>query len=83
MNNFNNNQQAIVHESNIANQQPRNEQQFMIDLVFKPIEPGLKLRPEETQLLLAYLGEILKEIEEEQLIVGEQNQVNTVNADNF
>ena len=41
------------------------EQQLLIDLVFKPIEPGLKLRPEETQLLLAYLGEILKEIEDE------------------
>ncbi len=42
------------------------EQQFLIDLVFKPKEPGLKLRPEETQLLLAYIGEILKEIEEEE-----------------
>jgi hypothetical protein len=46
--------------------EPMDEQQFLIDLVFKPIELGLKLRPEETQLLLAYIGEILKEIEEEE-----------------
>ena len=43
------------------------EQQFLIDLIFKPIEPGLKLRSEETQLLLAYIGEILKEIEAEEV----------------
>lgn len=41
-----------------------NGQQFLIDLIFKPNEPGLKLRPAETQLLLAYIGEILKEVEE-------------------
>jgi hypothetical protein len=34
---------------------------------FKPIEPGLKLRPEETQLFLAYIGEILKELEDEEI----------------
>ena len=43
-----------------------NEQQFLIDLVFKPVEPGIKLRPEEIQLLLAYMGEILKELEDEE-----------------
>jgi hypothetical protein len=47
---------------------PMDERQFLIDLVFKPIEPNLKLRPEETQLLLSYIGEILKEIEEEKAI---------------
>ena len=41
------------------------EQQFIIDLIFKPIEPGLKLHPDEVQLLLAHLGEILKELEDE------------------
>jgi hypothetical protein len=52
---------------------PMDEQQFLIDLVFKPKEPGLKLRIEETQLLLAYIGEILKEIEaEENKIIAEQ-----------
>lgn len=45
---------------------PMDEQQFLIDVIFKPIEPGLRLRPEETQLLLAYIGEILKEIEGEE-----------------
>ncbi len=48
------------------------EPKMIIDLVFKPIEPGLKLRLEETQLLLAYMGEILKEIEEEQRVIEEE-----------
>lgn len=42
------------------------EEQFLIDLIFKPNEPGLRLRPAETQLLLAYISEILQEIEEEE-----------------
>jgi hypothetical protein len=46
--------------------EPMDEQKFLIDLVFKPIEPGLKLRPEETQLILSYIGEILKELEAEE-----------------
>ncbi len=50
-----------------------NEERFLIDLIFKPNEPGLILRPEEIQLLLAYIGEILREIaEEEKLIETEQ-----------
>ena len=49
-----------------------NEQKFLIDLIFKPDEPGLKLRPEETQLLLAYFSEILKEIEEEEKVINEE-----------
>lgn len=40
-----------------------NEERFLIDLIFKSNEPGLILRPEESQLLLAYIGEVLKEIE--------------------
>ncbi len=47
------------------NESPQNEQEFLINLIFKPEEPGLRLRPTETQLLLAYIGEILKEVEEE------------------
>jgi hypothetical protein len=46
--------------------EPMKEQSLLIDLVFKPVEPGLKLRSEETQLLLAHMSEILKEIEEEE-----------------
>jgi hypothetical protein len=49
-----------------TNQQATAEQQFLVDLIFKPNENGLKLRTEETQLLLAYIGEILKEVEEEE-----------------
>jgi hypothetical protein len=48
------------------------EQQFLIDLIFKPKEPGLKLRLAETQLLLAYIGEILKEVEEEEKLIVER-----------
>jgi hypothetical protein len=47
------------------------EGQFLIELVFKPLEPNLKLRPAESQLLLAYIGEILKEIEEEERKVAQ------------
>ena len=56
------------------------EQGFLLNIIFKPNETGLRLRPEETQLLLAYIGEILKEIEiEEKLIIQEQQAVNEVN----
>lgn len=41
-------------------------QNILIELAFKPLVPNLKLRPQESQLLLAYIGEILKEIEEEE-----------------
>jgi len=52
---------------------PMDEAQFLINLIFKPEVPRLRLRPEETQLLLAYFGEILKEVEvEEQRIIEEQ-----------
>ncbi len=54
--------------------QSMNEQQFLIDLIFKPSEPGLRLRPAETQLLLAYMGEILKEIEEEEKVIIEEEK---------
>ena len=55
---------------------PANEQQFLIDLVFKPIEPGLKLRQAEMQLLLAYIGEILKEIEiEESRVIEDKKNI--------
>ncbi len=57
---------AATHKGGNMDQQVLNEEQFLIDLIFKPKEPGLKLRIEETQLLLAYISEILKEIEEEE-----------------
>jgi hypothetical protein len=34
-------------------------------LAFRPNVPGLGLRPTETQMLLSYIGAILKEIEDE------------------
>ena len=53
--------------------EPELNPEFLIDLIFKPNESGLKLRPAETQLLLAYIGEILQEIEaEEKLIIEEE-----------
>jgi hypothetical protein len=52
------------------------EQQFLIDVIFKPIEPGIRLRPEETQLLLAYMGEILKGIENEETLLVEAKSAN-------
>ena len=55
------------------NKSPRPEQRFLVDLIFKTEEPGMRLRPAETQLLLAYIGEILKEVEsEEQRIIAEE-----------
>lgn len=55
------------------NESPQNEQEFLINLIFKPEEPELRLRPAETQLLLAYIGEILKEVEiEERRILEEE-----------
>ena len=50
----------------------QNEKQFMIDLVFKPDGTGLKFRPEETQLLLAHISEILKAVEEEEKLIMEE-----------
>jgi hypothetical protein len=45
-----------------------NADNFLINLVFKP-NGGLKLRPAESQLLLAYIGEILKEVEDEEKVI--------------
>ena len=63
---------ATTDKGGNMDQQLLNEQQFLIDLIFKPKEPGLKLRIEETQLLLAYIGEILKEIEEEEKLINQE-----------
>ena len=49
-----------------------NEQQFLIDLIFKPNGTGLKLRPAETQLLLAHIGEILQQLEADENSTKEQ-----------
>lgn len=65
---------ATIKQGENMSQSTINEERFLIDLIFKPNEPGLILRPEETQLLLAYIGEILREIaEEEKLIEQEQS----------
>ena len=66
---------AISEKGISMNHQPINEQQFLVDLIFKPVESGLKLRPEETQLLLSYLGEILKEIQDEENLIAEVQNV--------
>jgi hypothetical protein len=54
---------AATHNGGNMNNQAAPEQKFIIDLIFKPVEPGFKIRPEEAQLLLAHLGEILREFE--------------------
>jgi len=41
------------------------ESEFLYKLIFKPAEPGLRLSLQETQILLAYYGEMLKEIQVE------------------
>jgi len=57
---------AATHNGGTMDNPIKNEQQFIIDLIFKPIEPGFRIGPEEAQLLLAHLGEILRELEEEE-----------------
>lgn len=55
------------------NESPTDEAELLIELVFKPMEPGQRLRPAETQLLLAYMSEILQEVAlEEQRILEEE-----------
>ena len=69
---FNFNLNADIEEGELMD-----ERQFLVDLIFKPNETGLKLRPEEIQLLLSYIGEILKELEaEEQVIEGQKASEN-------
>ena len=43
-----------------------NEGSLLIDLIFKPVASDSKLHPEEIQLLLAYAGELLKDLEAEE-----------------
>ena len=47
--------------------------QFLIDLVFEPNGKGLNFGPTETQLILAHINEILREVEEEEQISGEEH----------
>jgi len=69
---FSMNISASIREE-CMNERELNEQ-FLIDLIFKPNERGLKLRPAETQLLLSYIGEILKELEEEDKLIFEEEK---------
>jgi hypothetical protein len=66
---------ASIREEHM-NESELNEQ-FLIDLIFKPNEPGLRLRPAETQLLLAYIGEILKELESDEKLIEEEQATKT------
>ena len=63
-------------------EEPELNEQFFIDMIFKPNESGLRLRPEETQLLLAYIGEILKEIEIEEKLIIEEEKAKQEQGDN-
>ena len=64
---------AIKKEGGCMNDETR----FLIELLFNPNENGLKLRPAEIQLLLAYFGEILKELEAEQKPTEEKQSTET------
>jgi hypothetical protein len=48
------------------------DNRFLLNMIFKPHEPGLRLRPGEIQLLLAYIGDLLQEIEEEEKKIIEE-----------
>ena len=63
---------AINKEGEIMDDEAR----FLVNLLFKPIETALKLRPAETQLLLAHFGEILKEFEVEHQAIIEEEKSN-------
>jgi hypothetical protein len=53
---------------------------FLIDLIFEPNEGKLRLRPQETQLLLAHYAELLQEItDEEQVIIEEEKTASNQN----
>lgn len=55
--------------------EPQDKDKFSVEITFKPEEPGCRLRPAETRLLLAYMGEILQEIEvEERRIIEEERK---------
>ena len=44
----------------------QDEKQFLFTLVFKPDKDGLRLRPEITQLLLAHMSELFRQVEIEE-----------------
>ena len=55
--------------------EPQEEGKGLVEITFKPEEPGSRLRPAETRLLLAYIGEILQEVEiEEKRIIEEERK---------
>lgn len=55
--------------------EPQEKDKFSVEITFKPEEPECRLRPAETRLLLAYMGEILQEIEvEERRIIEEERK---------
>jgi hypothetical protein len=51
------------------------EQQFLIDLAFKPLVSGFTLTPEQSQLILAHIGEILEQIEAEMTTAPSEESV--------
>jgi hypothetical protein len=44
------------------------EQQFLLDLVFKPNDPSFRLKPDDIQLLLGYIGDILTKLYNEEMV---------------
>ena len=48
--------------------------EFVVDLIFKPHEPGLRLSSELTELLLANFAEMLREIDAEERLIEEEEK---------
>jgi len=57
----------------------QDERQFLMNVIFKPSEKRLRLSPQLSQLLLAHIGEILSEVEEEEKrVIAEQETDNNM-----
>jgi hypothetical protein len=59
---------------------PMTDPTMLLYMAFKPLVPDLKLNPEQTQLILAYMHEILREAEiEEQVLLADEDAANLNN----
>lgn len=69
---------TIVFTATTKGEVQMDERDFLINLVFKPKDPKLKLNLEQSQLILSYVSDLLKEIEdEEKRIIQEEESKRT------
>jgi hypothetical protein len=65
---------SITINADLEEGTPMTDPNMLLYMAFKPLVPGLKLNPEQIQLILAHQHEILREaLIEEQAIIAEQN----------